>query len=260
VLAATPDVPREEQTAAISRSVLKYVRDKALRLMLPEPKGTYDTVGDKVCQELVHFDFADLKRGKGYELTTQGKKILGLLNDKKYLELRRKMALIHIKTYANLQAIVHWHIIWGGIMNPTVETAKTIDVPYVAALLTPTFASSAVGEAEAFLTQTEEKSPKKIEDALRNKILKVRIPVYSIGVPLFRAITDRLISLRLLNAMKISHDHVEFYRTYSPCLEARPVRKWHCPSRTPLSSGGQYEIFLSEPDFSDEETRNSLSH
>ena len=30
---------RDEQTETISRSVRKYVNDKALRLMLPEPRG-----------------------------------------------------------------------------------------------------------------------------------------------------------------------------------------------------------------------------
>ena len=63
VLAVMPEASREEQNAAISRSVLKYVRDKALRLMLPEPKGTYDTVGEKICQEFVHFKFAEFEAG-----------------------------------------------------------------------------------------------------------------------------------------------------------------------------------------------------
>ena len=118
VLAAMPEATREEQNAAISRSVLKCVRDRALRLMLPEPKGTYDTVGEKVCQELVHFNFADSKRGRGYELTTEGKEILQLLNDKRYLEIRRRMALVHLNTYANLQAVVHCHIAQKGISEP----------------------------------------------------------------------------------------------------------------------------------------------
>jgi hypothetical protein len=59
VVAAMPEASREEQNAMISRSVLKFARERALRLMLPEPKGTYDTVGEKVCQELAHFEFAE---------------------------------------------------------------------------------------------------------------------------------------------------------------------------------------------------------
>jgi len=148
VLGAMPEASREEQNATISRSVLKYVRDKALRLMLPEPKGTYDTVGEKICQELVHFNFADSKRGRGYELTPEGKEALHLLNDKKHLEIRRRMALVHLKTYANLQAIVHCHIARNGILSPAVEATRPIDAAYVAALLRPTFGSAAESAAD----------------------------------------------------------------------------------------------------------------
>jgi hypothetical protein len=258
VLAAMPEASREEQNATISRSVLKYARDKALRLMLPEPKGTYDTVGEKVCQELVHFNFVDSKRGRGYGLTSEGKEALHLLNDKKHLEIRRRMALVHLKTYANLQAIVHCHIARNGVLSPSVEATRPIDATYVAALLRPTFGSAAESAAEGFLAQSEDRSPKKTEDALRERVLRELIPQHSIGVPLFRAMTDRLISLRLLNAMRISRDEADFYRTYSPCVEGPPFRKWHHRITTPLGTGGTYAIFFSELDFSDEETRQSL--
>src|SRR5205823_8741361 len=138
-----------------------------LRLMLPEPRGTYDTVGEKVCQELAHFEFAKAKRGQGYELTTAGSKTLGLLNQKNFVEVRRRMALIHLKTYDNLRAVVHCHIAQNGILSPSVETTMVIDTAYVAALLKPTFGIAAESEAEAFLEQMKERAPRKIEDALR---------------------------------------------------------------------------------------------
>lgn len=258
VLSAMPEASREEQNATISRSVLKYARDKALRLMLPEPKGTYETIGEKVCQELGHFELARAKRGQGYELTTAGIETLALLNEKNYVDLRRRMALIHLKTYANLQAIVHYHIVRNGILSPSVDTTRTIDTAYVAALLRPTFGTAAEREAEAFLEQTEERTPKKVEDALRERVLRELIPHHSIGVPLFRSISDRLVSLRLLNATRFSHQGAEFYRTYSPCVEGPPTRKWHRQLKTTLALGGTYAICLSEPDFDDEETKQSL--
>jgi len=258
VLAAMPESSREEQNATISRSVLKYARDKALRSMLPEPKGTYDTVGEKVCQELAHFEFAEAKRGRGYELTTKGMETLGLLNDRNYFEVRRRMALVHLETYANLQAVVHCHIARKGILSPSVEATRPIDTAYVEALLRPTFGRAAQSEAEAFLEETKERSPKKIEDALRERVLKELIPQHSIGVPLFRAMTDRLISLRLLNAMRLGSEKAEFYRTYSPCVEGPPTRKWHHRVITAIAAGGTYAIYLSEPDFDDEETKQSL--
>jgi hypothetical protein len=258
VLAAMPEASREEQNATISRSVLKYARDKALRLMLPEPKGTYDTVGEKVCQELAHFEFAGAKKGRGYELTTAGMETLRLLNERNYVEVRRRMALIHLTTYANLQAVVHCHIARNGILSPSVETTKAIDSAYIAALLRPTFGTNAESEAEVFLEEMKERSPKKIEDALRERVLKKVIPRHSISVPLFRAMGDRLVSLRLLNAMRLSCEKAEFYRTYSPCVEGPPTRKWHHRVTTTLSEGGTYTIFLCEPDFEDEETKQTL--
>ena len=65
VQAAMPEAPREEQNAAISRSLSKYARDKALQLMLPEPKSTYETVGERICHELAHFKLVDATNGRG---------------------------------------------------------------------------------------------------------------------------------------------------------------------------------------------------
>jgi hypothetical protein len=183
---------------------------------------------------------------------------LALLNEKNYLELRRRMALVHLKTYANLHTVVHAHIVQKGILSPFVEAAKTIDTAYLASLLRPTFGPSAESEAEGFLEQMKERSPKKIEDALRELVLKKLIPQHSLGVPLFRSMCDRLVSLRLLNAMKTSCDKGEFNRTYSPCVEEPPTRKWHHRATTSLSMGGSYTIYLSEPNFADAETQQNL--
>jgi hypothetical protein len=258
VLAAMPEASREEQNATVSRSVLKYARDKALRLMLPEPKSTYESVGEKICQELAHFEFAEATKGRGYELTIAGMETLALLNEKDYLELRRRMALVHLMTYANLQTVVHVHITQKGILSPLVEATKTIDTSYVAGLLRPTFGSSSESEAEGFLEQIKERSPKKIEDALRERVLKKLIPQHSLSVALFRSMCDRLVSLRLLNAMKVSCENGEFNRTYSPCVEEPPTRKWHHRVMTSLSTGGSYTIYLSEPSFEDEVIQQSL--
>jgi hypothetical protein len=258
VLAAMPEATRDDQAATIARSVLKYARDKALRLMLPEPKGTYETVGEKVCQELAHFGYAEGTKGQGYALTSAGYEVLGLLNDKEYVDLRRRMALVHLKTYANLQAVVHAHIANRGIFSPVVEASKPIDIRYITGLLRPTFGSTADIEAEQFLEKHKDRSPKQTEDALREMILKQLVPQHSIGVPLFRAMCDRLVSLRLLNGMKVSRQEGEFHRTYSPCLEGPPTRRWHHRFSTALSSGGTYTIFLSEPDMDDVETQQSL--
>lgn len=258
VLAAMSEASREDQNATISRSVLKYVRDKALRLMLPEPRSTYETVGEKVCQELAHFGFAVATKGRGYQLTTAGMEVLGLLKDKNHRELRRQMAVVHLKTYENLRAVVHVHIAHGEVLSPFVETTRTIDVAYIADLLRPTSGSAAESEAATFLQEIEERSPKQIEDALRDRLLKKLIPQHSISVPLFRAMTDRLVSLRLLNAVRTSREKAEFHRTYSPCAEGPPFREWHHPATISISTGRTYTIYLSEPDCEDEKMQLSL--
>lgn len=258
VLASMPEAPRDDQAATIARSVLKYARDRALRLMLPEPKGTYDTVGEKICQELAHFGYAEGTKGQGYTLTPVGSEILGLLNEKQYVELRRRMALIHITTYANLQAVVHAHIVNKGIFSPVVEASKSIVQTYIFKLLQPTFGPDAEIEAEKFLEQHKNRSPKKIEDALREVILNRLVPKHSIGVPLFRAMCDRLVSLRLLNGMKVFREDGEFHRTYSPCVEGPPTRQWHHQYSTALASGDTYTIFLSEPDMENMKTQQAL--
>ncbi|TIL75141.1 MAG: hypothetical protein E5Y65_19850 [Mesorhizobium sp.] len=258
VLGAMPQASREDQNATISRSVLKYARDRSLRLMLPEPKSTYETVGEKICQELVHFKFSEPKKGRGYELTTAGREILALLTERRFVDVRRKMALVHLKTYTNLQVVVHSHILLGGILSPTVEATKPIDVAYVATLLRPTFKDVAEAEAASLLERLHNRSPKQIEDGLREEVLRQSIKGLSLGVPLFRAMTDRLVSLRLLNSMRTSAGGAEFLRTYSPCLESPPVMTWHHLATTPLGAGGIYTIYLSEPNFDDDETVNAF--
>ena len=106
VLATSPNAPREEQDAAVAKNVAKYASDKALRLMLPEPRSSFSSVGDKVLQELAHLQLAKLARGKGYALTTLGIQAVEALNGRKYDSLRRLMAKAHLETYDNLREVV----------------------------------------------------------------------------------------------------------------------------------------------------------
>ena len=80
-------VERSQQVETISSNILKFVGDRALRLMLPGPRGTFQTVGEKVCQELVHFGFARSERGSRYELTAMGRMVLDLLSERQYVQV-----------------------------------------------------------------------------------------------------------------------------------------------------------------------------
>jgi hypothetical protein len=98
VVAAMPDDGRESQYAAVAKNVAKYSLERALRLMLPEPRGDFTTVGEKVLQELNHLNLAQPVRGKGYQLTELGVLAVQTLNAKNYPPLRRLMAKAHIET------------------------------------------------------------------------------------------------------------------------------------------------------------------
>lgn len=256
VVAAMPTATREEQTQTISRSVLKFARDKAIRLMLPEPKSNYESVGDKICQELAHFEFADPVRNKGYTLTGEGNRVLALLENKEFVELRRTMASVHLRTYSNLFAVVHSHIALGGLLSPIVETGKQRDAKYITGLLTPSFNGTAKTEATELLLQTTSDTPKAVENALRERILEKVVP--GLTLPIFRAMGDRLISLRLLNIMRVTNDNGEFSKSYSPCTEGLGNRRWHNPLELTIPNYGHYTIYLSEPDMANRSTRGEF--
>lgn len=248
VLAGTLGAIREEQTATVSRNVLKFARDKALRLMLSEPRGSFETVGEKVCQELVHFGFAFLVHRKGYELTETGRAVLRLLEQRSHGELRRTMVRAHLATYDNVRMILTKHIDVGSIHSPTVEKAGFESREHLISLLTPTFAERAQAELDRVLEGADIGTPKKLENALRQAILDSLFTDPAVSLPIFRSICDRLVSLRLLNVMRASVGRGEVARSYSPCSHYPPELDWHVPLKVPIPGGLDYTICLSEPD------------
>ena len=249
---------RGEQIEAISRSVLKLVRDRALRLMLPEPTGTFKTVGGKICQELSHFQFARSKSGR-YELTQAGEEALYLLNSQQITDLRRLMVRVHLQTYDNLRVMVRTHLENGPILSPIVTSERLSQVDdYVQRLLEPTFGKDAGIIAAEVLDSLPRKSPSKIEDALRAKILGYIMPKQKMRTALFRAMSDRLISLRLLNKPRIVLRKCEFDKTYSPCVIGVPQRPWYEILKIPLADGEFYEFYFCEPDMTKKDHQELL--
>ena len=250
-----PSARREEQEATISRSVLKYVSDRSLRLLLPEPRGTFQTVGEKVCRELVHFGFAISSKGT-YELTECGREVLGLLAGRKHAELRRVMARVHLETYDNLRAVVQKHLEIDCIWRPIVETDKLGQKGYFQKLLEPTFAEAAPDMAAKVRAALQGNGAKKAEDALHESILAQVLPGVRIRVPLFRSIVDRLVSLRLLNIMRDSTTikGCEFMRSYSPCVADSPPHDWYVP----LPITPSFTIYFCEPDMTDRGAQQKL--
>ena len=251
-------VEHNQQVEAISRNVRKFVTDRALRLMLPEPRGTFLTVGKKICEELVHFGFALAGRGSPYELTAKGQMVLGLLTDQRYVELRQVMVSVHLKTYDNLRAIMQAHFDAGAIWQPVVSATHLDQPGYLQELLEPTFEQNTSAQLAKILDQHALSPPKKIEDILRAKVLTHTMPGQNMRVALFRAICDRLVSLRLLNKPRVALQQCEFEKTYSPCVLKNPLKPWYSPLQIPLDNGDSYHIFLCEPDATDPDYQTIL--
>ncbi len=253
---ANPATNRDEQLQAITRGVLKYASDRALRLMLPEPKGNFSTIGEKVCQELVHFQFARMKKGT-YELTESGTKTLGLLNDRRFTELRRAMIYAHLATYDNLRAIVQRHIEVGSVWRCTIEVEQLGKPDYLERLLKPTFGERAAEKAVQIRAQGP-LTAKQTEDVINQSVIKEVFTEYVYSVTLFRALCDRLVSLRLVNIMRTSADECDFAKSYSPCVLNNPPRRWYRELDIPVSPFLNYKVELCEPDMNDPETLNAL--
>ena len=205
----------------------------------------------------MHFKFASSESGGPYGLTVVGKAALDLLSRKEYVELRRLMAFIHLQTYDNLRAIVKRHIDVGPIWRPIVTSGHLAEPDYIQRLLEPTFGQNSVAIAKSIGDELPQ-SPKRIEDALRAKILHHVMPSQKMGVALFRGICDRLVSLRLLNKSRSVTQHCEFEKSYSPCAHAVPSLPWYEPLRVPLSNGASYQIYLCEPDMANPEHQDAL--
>lgn len=257
VLAAASDAGREDQFAAVTKNVAKYAREKALRLMLPEPRSDFTSVGEKVLQELNHLELARAMRGKGYILTELGTLAVQALNSKKYPPLRRLMAKAHLETYDNLRDVVFHHVRKGPLLNPIVEAARGLERAYLLDLLRPTFGTRADELLSSLVGNIEEQSPKKVEDSMRAAILSHLLPDTKLSVPLFRAMVDRLVSLRFLNVMRVAHAGCEFAKSYSPCVETAP-RPWHKEMIVTPDGKQPFVLYLSEPDMTDGAMRERL--
>ena len=249
---------RSQQVEAISRNVRKFVGDRALRLMLPEPRGTFLTVGKKLCEELVHFGFALSERGSPYVLTPKGRKVLGLLAEKRYVELRQIMVSVHLETYDNLRAVLQAHFDVGAIWQPVVSSTHLDQPGYLQGLLEPTFEQGASNALAQTLDRHSLPPAKKIEDMLRAEILANVMPAQKIRVALFRAICDRLVSLRLLNKPRVTRQEWEFEKTYSPCVTQDPSQPWYSRLQLALEDGEAYQIYLCEPDPNDRDYQTAL--
>jgi len=259
VVASLPsDSTRESQFSAVSRNVLKYANDKALRLMLPAPRGDFQTVGEKVCQELVHLGLAEAPYGKGYSLTDDGRHALRLLNEANHLQLRRKIIECHLRTYDNLRQVVSRQLDGESIWSPVVDAARSTQIDYIERLLKPTLGPEANAVAKSIIVAGNAGTAKKMEDIVRDAVLRHVFPNLRISLPLFRSMGDRLVSMRLLNIMRTTADDCEFAKSYSPCRSDTANGNYHTMLTLILPNRQPFTIYLSEPDMKQPQMRDAL--
>ena len=84
------------------------------------------------------------------------------------------------------------------------------------------------------------------------------MPEMRISVPMFRAMCDRLTSLRLLNQMRSYRDCCEFMKTYTTCVDNVPSNDWYVFLDVSLASGESFPIYLCEPDMSEDGTSKNF--
>jgi len=247
------NIPKQEQCDIIARSILKYARDKALRLLLPEPRGTFESIGEKVCYELVHFKIADSQKNS-FALTDYGNYIFSLISNKKFSDLRKEMVCVHLKTYENLLSVLQSHWQQGSIIFPIVDTENSKDQAYLGKLINLTFATESSRFRNEILENILNKSAKFIEDYIREQILKMTLIDKSIRLPLYRSLLDRLNSLRLVNNKKQLDNELDSYESYSVISQ---VKNKFFPNQTIKFEDEYkkpYELYYPEPDYDNDST------
>jgi len=70
--------------------------------------------------------------------------------------------------------------------------------------------------------------------------------------------TDRLVSLRLLNVTRDEEDGCEWAKSYTPCVGGEPVKPWHKALEIQPNHDVAQVIYLSEPLMTDPAMQSQL--
>jgi hypothetical protein len=164
------------------------------------------------------------------------------------------MVTIHLQTYDNLRVVLERHFEIGAIWRPLVEAAQLEKPDYAVGLLEPTFHADAPAVVAAAQESLANLSAKKVEDELRTRILQRTLPHLGVGEALFRALSDRMLTLRLLNTRREVRPGGEFVKSYSPCVPAAPPHPWYTRLDIRLTKGETFTLYFPEPDMADPNT------
>ena len=158
------------------------------------------------------------------------------------------MVALHLTTYDNLRQVVSKHLDAFCVWSPVVDAKRYNNKNYIERLLKPTFGAESDLVASRIVLDHEAKTAKKMEDVVRDTVLEHVFSDMRLSLALFRSMSDRLVSLRLLNIMKAIVDDCEFAKSYSPCRSVEPKELWFRKLSVSLTDGKPFDIYLSEPD------------
>jgi hypothetical protein len=180
--------------------------------MLPAPRGTFSSVGEKVLNELRHFALTE-SQDKRVILSVKGSEALQLLQKSRFTELRRLFVQLHLETYDNLLAVVEYLASGAVVLRPMKENLDLTQLTALARSYLPW-----EGDKISFDTDL---TPQKAEELITTRLLEHCFPNAKLTVPIFRSMCDRLASLRLINQSRVSKDGADGFAIYGTCSNAR---------------------------------------
>lgn len=191
-------------------------------------------------------------------MTETGHHVVKLLDDRRYAELRRIMISAHLATYDNLRALLDKHLELGALWRPILEAGVPITETTLRSVLSPAFGDETDRILESLAEQTVGLAGKKAEDAILACFLAHYFGKDAMGIPLFRALCDRLISLRVLNMMRVSFAGREFSKSYSTATRTDPPEAWYVRVTAATREGDIYNVYVAEPDMTSKEVQQRL--
>jgi len=235
VVESSGGASRDRLAEMISAAVLKLVMDRALRMMLPAPRGTFSSAGEKVLNELKHFGLTETE-GKHVGLTEAGKAAHQLLQSKQFVQLRRVFIRLHLETYSNFREVLLYLAGGESLLRPIKDSIDPTDLAVAWKVFLP-------WDSEGPARSSIDLTPQKVEDAITARLLERAFSGTKVTVPIFRSMCDRMTSLRLVNQSRVTKGGMEAFAIYSTCRKTKT--RWQ-HELSFVVSGSPRTLFLSE--------------
>jgi len=168
------------------------------------------------------------------------------------------MASAHLSTYDNLRLVLFKHLELGALWRPILEAGAPVTGETLRAVLAPVFGETTQDGFVRIADKIVGRAGKQAEDEILTCFLSRYFGQDAMGIPLFRALCDRLISLRLLNMTRVSLERREYIKSYSTAAWDKPGEPWYVPLSGTTREGETFRIYISEPDMNLPEIQQRL--